>query len=671
MSEKGNEMIEKMKILTEKAKELGFNQFSELFDTDKGKDAQAKLCWGVNEGVNTAKILLLTLTEDQGDLLADTALKISWMAPVEDDDVEPVAAIVDDGGGIRYFDLDPVYPHEMDVLPKPKDLHQLQRFSQDDTFAWSLEVYGKFQKGFDSFHEQVYSTVRDSIDGKNDIIDEVGKFIFLELYRLEHSAEEKVFEYDGKKFSLDDVFTVSSFNSGTDGQQKENVKKIHAAFDQFKLHPDYVVTTDQETLPIYPANVHLKLTKTKNYSTLIDLLQNLPPYVNNKGESKGRKGTLRDVAGDILGRAFDVLLRHKFEKEGVGIYLTPKPPKDAMVKIALNDIENEDIERLTALDENGVPEFRVGDTSGGTLGFIVTLMPQLKNLIMNKLSNDDEFKNKLWQGMLENSFVSADSSPRMVRLARLNMALQGAKKAKMLQVNSLLTKQLKPCTYDLILTNPPFGTPDTKTKDQKKNVAEMMAQYRSNLDFEVLYENKKKPKKPVAVMTPTPEGLAMGAKPSTKGWAVKDSGVDLSVLFLDRCLQLLKPGGRLLMVVPDSILCNSGTQYVREYLIGTKDEETGEFHGGKAILKAVISLPSDTFALSGTGAKTSILYVQKKNVDENDPEKFADEKQGSVFMAVADQLGFTVKNHQEVYQEGGKFIPNDLVSIVGAYCRGE
>ncbi len=117
----------------------------------------------------------------------------------------------------------------------------------------------------------------------------------------------------------------------------------------------------------------------------------------------------------------------------------------------------------------------------------------------------------------------------------------------------------------------------------------------------------------------------MGCKPDGKGvWKEKDAGVDLSVLFLDRCLQLLKPGGRLIMIVPDSLLCKANTRYVREYLIGKKDEATGEFHGGKAIVKAVISLSADTFKLAGTGSKTSILYVQKRRGHKNDPDRFLD-----------------------------------------------
>ncbi|MEF3019402.1 N-6 DNA methylase, partial [Pseudomonas aeruginosa] len=88
--------------------------------------------------------------------------------------------------------------------------------------------------------------------------------------------------------------------------------------------------------------------------------------------------------------------------------------------------------------------------------------------------------------------------------------------------------------------------------------------------------------------------------------------IDPAVLFIDRCLQLLRPGGRLLIVLPDGVLCNSGDRYVREYIMGKKDEITGQFVGGKAIVKAVLSLPADTFKLSGTGAKTSVLYLQKR-----------------------------------------------------------
>src|SRR5205823_10237623 len=127
---------------------------------------------------------------------------------------------------------------------------------------------------------------------------------------------------------------------------------------------------------------------------------------------------------------------------------------------------------------------------------------------------------------------------------------------------------------------------------------------------------------------PTVAGLAMGAAADRKNvWKpVGPTSIDPAVLFLDRCLQLLKPGGRLLIILPEGVLCNSGERYVREYLMG------------KALVKAVISLPADCFKLSGTGARTSIVYLQKRQARRDDVNRFDDEPQSDVFMGVADTL---------------------------------
>ncbi len=637
------------------------------FRTDRRDDARAVVAWGHVDGAPTDRVLLLVLAEGSlSDTAADDVLGFGYQAPM-DGAREPVIGLVDAGGGARIFDLDPRGPHEIDQLPGAAIVSDLYRLQREDTYKWSLRTYDQLQHGFDEFHERVYSSVRDTVDGKNDIIDETAKFLFLELFRLTHPDAEKRFTYEGLTLTLDEVFDWRAFEGLDKKQGAVAVEKVKAAFEKFKGHPDYVtVDEDGVRVPIFTGDVHLKLSNASNYEALIRLLQRLPPLTDNRDRPMKGEANLATVAGDVLGRAFDVFLRHKFEKEGVGIYLTPAPVKRAMVEMALFDLDRFDTASLLARDHTGRPTFRVCDPTGGSAGFLVTLLPALKRLIDDLGGLTDTEREALWRGILDHSLVAADSSPRMVRLSRLNLALQGALKARVYNLeNSLTASVLKPESFDLILTNPPFGTPQAKKPEEEKAVAALMAQFRTDIDFDAL-------KGKGGVLKPSPAGLAMGASPDGKGvWKEKDKGVDLSVLFLDRCLQLLKPGGRLLMVVPDSLLCNKDTRFVREYLMGKKDEKTGEFHGGKAIVKAVVSLPADTFKLAGTGAKTSILYVQKRRADAKDPRRFVDEPQTDVFMAVADTLGYAVKGNAEVYDLGGKFIPNDLVPIVGAYRRGE
>jgi type I restriction enzyme M protein len=196
----------------------------------------------------------------------------------------------------------------------------------------------------------------------------------------------------------------------------------------------------------------------------------------------------------------------------------------------------------------------------------------------------------------------------------------------------------------VVLTNPPFKKGGIKNGD--KEGEEILKYFSSDIDE---YGNNMM----------NPEGLSMGANPNNKGKWTTVNSADPAVLFLDRYLQLLKPGGLCMMVVPDGILSNSGDRYVREYLMGKKNETTGVFEGGKAILKAVISIPQETFSLSGAGAKTSLLYFQKK--------RHKGDMQGPVFMAVADEVGFTVKNKVEVQLGDDR---NDLLKIVFEYKKG-
>lgn len=73
----------------------------------------------------------------------------------------------------------------------------------------------------------------------------------------------------------------------------------------------------------------------------------------------------------------------------------------------------------------------------------------------------------------------------------------------------------------------------------------------------------------------------------------------IEILFLERFIQLAKPGGWIVVVIPDGILANSNSHYVREFI------------ANRTKVEAIISLPRDTFKNTGTNAKTSILFLRK------------------------------------------------------------
>jgi type I restriction enzyme M protein len=235
--------------------------------------------------------------------------------------------------------------------------------------------------------------------------------------------------------------------------------------------------------------------------------------------------------------------------------------------------------------------------------------------------------------MKRHSLFGADQAAGSIQKARINMLLYGEDHGQLLKVDDSLTDPHLDRLigqFDVILTNPPFGS---GKYDDPVGLARLRDEA-AGLEL----------------------GWSWSAGKRAKRRALNKA--DPASLFIDRNLQLLKPGGRLLIVVPDGILCNSGDAYIREYLMGIKDAETGEFLGGKAIVRAVVSLPTETFSIAGTGAKTSFLYVQKK--------RHPAERQGPVFMAVAEHVGYLKKGKAEVADPLG----NDLVPIATVYLGG-
>jgi len=91
------------------------------------------------------------------------------------------------------------------------------------------------------------------------------------------------------------------------------------------------------------------------------------------------------------------------------------------------------------------------------------------------------------------------------------------------------------------------------------------------------------------------------------------------ILFIERCLQLLKNNGRMALVLPDGIYGNTSLGYIRQWL-HTKGRILG-----------IIDVPAETF-MPNTSTKTSILIFQKLSKEEI-PDDYP------IFMSIAETCG--------------------------------
>ena len=128
-----------------------------------------------------------------------------------------------------------------------------------------------------------------------------------------------------------------------------------------------------------------------------------------------------------------------------------------------------------------------------------------------------------------------------------------------------------------------------------------------------------------------------------KGKAKPRKNQSSEVLFIERICEFLKSGtGKAAIVLPDGILTNSSSQYVRDFILD------------RFQLLAVVSLPQCAFAHFGAGVKASIIFVRKRANDEvaNNEE--------AIFMAAPELIG---------YDATGRKTESQLDKIVKQYKK--
>lgn len=293
--------------------------------------------------------------------------------------------------------------------------------------------------------------------------------------------------------------------------------------------------------------------------------------------------TLLDTDVDIKGEAFEIFLG-KTLTGNLGQFFTPRTIVDFAVKMVDPGIDSRDTNE----------PYLILDPSCGTGGFLISAFLHICKKIhsVNKSKRDT-----LATRLAEKQIFGADINPRLARVAKMNMFLHGDGHGGIYAANGLIDNSAADSynkKFDLVITNPPFG----------------------NID---------KDKKILNLFT-----LANGKKSQVR-----------ENLFIERCINCLRDGGVLAIVLPDGVLNNS-KNYVRVFI---------KKH---MIIDAVISLPMRSFKAVGANSKTSILFMHKKNS--------SGEMQGPIFMAKASEIGFERKT-----KLAKKIDVNDLDSILSEY----
>jgi len=287
--------------------------------------------------------------------------------------------------------------------------------------------------------------------------------------------------------------------------------------------------------------------------------------------------SLLNSSQDAKGLAFQKFLSHH-EKDGRGQFFTPEPVIDFCVAMM-----------------QPKPNETIIDPACGSGGFLMSALKYLQN-------NYSELDTKK---VVSKNLFGLDINRSIARIAKMKLLLEANGKTNVLCSNSLEDLDSIKLSlshsggFDLILANPPFGAKITNTATLSKY----------DLGYKWTNYNKEYHK--------------------TKSVYPNQNA---EILFIERCLQLLKEGGRMGIVLPNGNFENPSLEYLRYYI------------KLKAKILAIVNLPQETFIPFGTGVKTSLLFLEKDT-----PNKI---KQYPIFFGRVKKLGYQGnKNGTPLYQK--------------------
>ena len=491
----------------------------------------------------------------------------------------------------KYFNVDPAYlPQKLDevvAIPTAKDVDDAARIEQlkDQTKLFTRD---EFTKTLRACHNIIRNNDKLSPEAA---FDEISKLLFMKIR----------FERDNKGMK---VFTKQEYLDAAQNHEK-NVRPGLKGTDLYALsYMQFLFRTTKEFFKddrLFDDKDEINIRE----NSFIQILEKLETF------------NLSDTQDDVKGIAFEEFLGTTFRGE-LGQFFTPRTIVDFMTEI-LDPQEGEVI----------------CDPTCGSGGFLIKAFEYVREKIeadirskkdslrlsiegndYDALPEDKQVKishsidkmqaalnteldtgiegSRMYQ-LSRNCIYGTDANPRMARTSKMNMIMHGDGHGGvhhhdgLLNVNGIFEER-----FDVILTNPPFG--------QNVDRGQLISEADKFTDEEMKKKYKKK------------YGAAYDEALKQVDDHIGESLLSLydlgnistltEVLFMERCLRLLKKGGRMGMVLPEGVLNNKNLQAVREYF------------EGKAKIILICSIPQDVFIAAGATVKPSLVFMRRFTNDE-------------------------------------------------------
>lgn len=321
--------------------------------------------------------------------------------------------------------------------------------------------------------------------------------------------------------------------------------------------------------------------------------------------------SVTEAKRDVIGDAFEVFMGPALRGEE-GQFFTPRNVVHMIVDI---------------LDPD--PEEMIADPACGSGGFLIAALDRVWAKV------EQRGRKKKWSAqrireeqthLATNYFRGLDKDRFLAKVTKAYMAILGDGRGGVFCENSLLPpskwhpvtqSKIQPGQFDVVMTNPPFGT-----KIPIKG-ADTLGQYTLG--------HKAK----------------LNKKTGKYEWTNKVSDKQPpQLLFIERCLQLLKPGGRMGIVIPESILGMPTYTHIVQYL------------RSKVRIVGVISMPEDLFQ-PHTHAKTAVVFI--KNVEPRPDD--------TVFMSVVEWCGHDSRGNPtiRILPDGSEVLLDDVPKVADAF----